>query len=201
MIKNGEKLFAIALGVFVSFITPKWTWANECNKKTLIETYATMLRSDQNLRYKYNDIKELEYRKLPFDEKEKEKIEEKIPEIDKKNQIMLNKLIKRCGWPGELDNKQATLTAFIVVQHADLDFQLKYYRLLKSANLRGEISNAFFALLEDRMLLRQEKLQKYGTQFVKKEDGTNVVAPVEDSDNLNRRRRDMGLDPLDGFPR
>ena len=64
---------------------------------------------------------------------------------------------------------------------------------MKAANERGEIPSNKFAWLVDRILVKQGKPQLYGTEF---EYGSNKVAPIADSGNLNARRKKMGFPPF-----
>ena len=65
--------------------------------------------------------------------------------------------------------------------------------MVSTANGRGEIPNDKFVWLIDRMLVKQGKPQLYGTEF---EYGSNKVAPILDPQNLNARRKKMGLAPM-----
>lgn len=172
---------------------PKFALADGCEKVALSETYAKMHRDDQALRGRYIQILEQENRNEHVDLKEKDQLEVTISNTDESNQLTLDKLIARCGWPGGLDKNRAAFSAFLIVQHAELDYQLKHLDLLKAANKRGEIPNRVFAMLVDRILVKQGKPQLYGTEF---EYGSNKVPPIADPKNLNRRRKKMGLPPF-----
>lgn len=69
--------------------------------------------------------------------------------------------------------------------------------MIEAAHARGEISSDHLAGLIDRILVEQGKPQRYGTEF---EYGSYKVFPIADPANLNRRRRQLGLPPLKGFP-
>ncbi len=62
--------------------------------------------------------------------------------------------------------------------------------MISAANGRGEIPNKHVVWLVDRILVKQGKPQLYGTEF---EYGSNKVAPILDTRNLNARRKKMGL--------
>ena len=67
--------------------------------------------------------------------------------------------------------------------------------------MTGEASKQNLALLEDRLLIRQGKPQRYGSQ-VETQNGVGLK-PTEDEANLDTRRASMGLGPicenLEGF--
>lgn len=181
----------------VSFtLLPGAAHSARCDDKKLALKYASMLGEDQALRGRYIQILELEHRKGAVDPAEKERIETAILAGDDKNQRELDRLIERCGWPGKLDGKRAARAAFFTIQHAELPYQLKYLPLVKAANGRGEISNEYLAWLIDRILVRQGKPQKYGSES---DFGSGELAPIEDSKNVNKRRKQLGLPPLTGF--
>ncbi|SDG50517.1 MULTISPECIES: DUF6624 domain-containing protein [unclassified Duganella] len=179
--------------VLASLLLPIFAHADECEKTALARKYAQMHSEDQALRGRYIKILESEHRKQTIDPNEKEQLEIKISDIDEANQRELDRLLAKCGWPGKLDGKRAAFSAFIIIQHAPLDYQLKHFDFVKAANERGEIPSNKFAWLVDRILVKQGKPQLYGTEF---EYGSNRVAPIADPDNLNARRKKMGLPPF-----
>jgi hypothetical protein len=79
-----------------------------------------------------------------------------------------------------------------VIQHAPLAKQEAYYPLVKKAYQVGEAEGSRLALLQDRINLRNNRPQLYGTQFryINKQQ---VLYPVADVDSLDVRRRRMGL--------
>lgn len=157
-----------------------------------------MLSDDQALRGRYIEILERENAKVSVDAAEKAKIEDLILAGDSRNQEELDRLIKLCGWPKSIDNGKAVRSAYFVIQHAPLPYQLRYLPVVRGANKRGEISNEKLASLEDRILVRQGKEQRYGTEF---QYGSNKIFPIHDSKNVNMRRKEIGLPPLKDFPR
>ncbi|MBB3219844.1 DUF6624 domain-containing protein [Pseudoduganella umbonata] len=172
--------------------------ADECEGSALASIYSRMLSDDQALRGRYIEILERENAKVSVDAAEKAKIEDLILAGDFKNQEELDRLIKLCGWPNSIDNGKAVRSAYFIIQHAPLPYQLKYLPVVRGANKRGEISNEKLASLEDRILVRQGRGQRYGTEF---QHGSNKIFPIHDSKNVNKRRKEIGLPPLSGFPR
>lgn len=167
--------------------------AGECDGERLARTYSSMHKDDQALRGRYIEILRKEHRGEKVDAKEKDRLEDVIYTSDTTNQKRLDELILRCGWPGKLDKNRAAFSAFIIIQHAPLEYQLKHFDLVKAANQRGEIPSDKFAWLVDRVLVKQGKPQLYGTEF---DYGTGAVAPIADPANLDQRRATMGLPPM-----
>jgi hypothetical protein len=174
-------------------LLPIHAYADECEHNALATEYAKMHSADQKLRGRYIKILEAEHRNEAVKLKEKDQLEVNISDTDTANQRALERLLSRCGWPGTLDMKRAAFSAFLIIQHAPLDYQIKYFEMVSAANSRGEIPNEKFVWLVDRILVKQGKPQLYGTEF---EYGSNKVAPIMDPQNLNVRRKKMGLPPI-----
>lgn len=181
--------------LWASLLLAPTAWAADCAPAALTRTYANMLRSDQALRGRYIAILEKEFRKEQVDTKAKARLEDRIWRGDQAHQRALDRLIARCGWPNGLDENRAARAAFFVIQHGELDYQLKYADLLKASHARGEIASKTYAQSVDRVLVMQGKPQLYGTEIAY---GSNKMAPVADPAHLNERRRTMGLAPLPG---
>lgn len=60
----------------------------------------------------------------------------------------------------------------------------------------GQVSNTNMAYLEDRIAVGEGKPQIYGTQFCTNSSGKLIPHPITDIENVDRRRRDVGLEPL-----
>lgn len=68
---------------------------------------------------------------------------------------------------------------------------------MRNAVKNGIASNSSLALLEDRVALRQGKKQIYGSQIgFDSETKLYYVMPLEDPDNVDKRRAEVGLQPL-----
>ncbi len=115
--------------------------------------------------------------------------------LDRKNQERLAAIVNRTGWPTiSRVGARASAVAFLIVQHAPLDYQLKYLPLIRAAVAAGEQKPSQLALLEDRILLRQGRPQRYGSQ-VNTSNGIRPF-PIEDEANLDKRRAEVGLKPV-----
>lgn len=120
-------------------------------------------------------------------------------EIDARNMAQLEEIIRRNGWPGKsLVGEDAGKAAFLILQHTDLTRQEKYLPLLKEAAKKGDARAADVAMLEDRVLVRRGKKQIYGTQVHSGHEtgGKLVLAPIEDEEHVDERRKSVGLMPL-----
>ncbi|TDQ06218.1 DUF6624 domain-containing protein [Pedobacter metabolipauper] len=117
---------------------------------------------------------------------------------DKDNLLKVNVIIKQYGWLGP---QKVGITGsqglFLVIQHADLKTQEYYLPMIRAAEKNGEILSSNLAILEDRICMRNGKKQVYGSQgFTDKETGKKYIYPIIDIDNLDERRKAMGMPPM-----
>ncbi len=87
---------------------------------------------------------------------------EQMVRIDAENQAYVAQLIGG-GMPEELSN-EAYEAIFLVVDHADIDFQKRYFKPLRAAAREGKLLQSSINTLRDRMLMRRNRRQLYGTQ-------------------------------------
>ena len=94
----------------------------------------------------------------------------------------------------------ALLAAFLVIQHAGKSLREKYFSLMKASAEKGDLQWNMVALMEDRMLMDKGEKQKYGSQVRKNmESGAWELYPVEDPKNINKRRAEVGLGPIEEY--
>ena len=91
------------------------------------------------------------------------------------------------------------MAAFLVVQHTDQSTQEYYLPFLKAAVEEGEARPQDLALLEDRVLMRQGKRQRYGSQLQENGNGGWKFYPIEDEVNVDERRKSVGLPPISEY--
>jgi hypothetical protein len=147
---------------------------------------------------------------LPKDQQKlaKDAMNAEIQKHDIANQKAMEALIPAEGWfKASTDGERATLTAFLIVQHATNDPQLMRDALprLKTAVDAREASAQWYALLFDRVAVEfDHKPQRYGTQL-NCVQGKWQLDKVDDPANLDARRKTLGLseneaDYLKHFP-
>jgi hypothetical protein len=110
----------------------------------------------------------------------------------------MKEIIKQIGWPTVSKvGKEISSSAWLLVQHADHDveFQKECLELMK-AEPETEVSKKDIAYLEDRICVNEDCPQIYGTQFTEKE-GRFMPRVIENMENLNERRKSVGLDTLE----
>jgi len=90
-------------------------------------------------------------------------IHDEMDSIDTKNQIYVSNLLDNHGWPDNLSDS-ANNAIFLVIDHGDKSYSEKYFEMVKEKAEQGIISKSDAAILEDRILMRANKPQMYGTQ-------------------------------------
>jgi hypothetical protein len=116
--------------------------------------------------------------------------------IDPENLARLRVIVAEYGWPGQgLVGKDGTEAAFLLVQHADLVFQKEMLPLVEAAYHAQQLPGQDYALLTDRVLVREGKRQRYCTQFQVR-DRDLIPDPIEDEAAVDERRADLGLPRL-----
>lgn len=115
--------------------------------------------------------------------------------------IKVVKILDERGWVGkDVVGSQASQALFLVIQHANLEYQQKYLPMMREAVKKGNAKASSLALLEDRVALRQGGKQIYGSQIsnhpITKKP---FVSPLEDPDNVDKRRASVGLGTLSDY--
>ncbi len=156
-----------------------------------------MQKDDQKYR---GEVDKIEKMSLAPDEMQKKvsALWEKQEKVDKRNIKRLAQIIDKYGWPGRsLVGKEGSFTAFLIIQHAELNYQKKYFPLLKESVSKGEADRDDAAFLEDRILTREGKNQVYGTQLHFNEVTKKLeLWPIEDEEGVDVRRASVGLEPI-----
>lgn len=156
-----------------------------------------ILEDDQKFRKQIGEIEN----KYGFQSKEMQELWEKMAEMDSINLIKVKAILDKQGWVGpDKVGEQANQALFLVIQHADLTTQQKYLPIMREAVKDKRASGSSLALLEDRVALREGRKQIYGSQIGRDNDtGNFYVLPLEDPDNVDKRRAEVGLDPLANY--
>ena len=120
---------------------------------------------------------------------------------DSLNLIKVKGIIDNYGWLGEdVIGTAGSRTLFLVIQHADILTQEKYLPALREAVKNSKAKKSQLALLEDRINVRHGRKQVYGSQIGQNpETFTYFVQPIEDPQNVDLRRKEVGLEPLQNY--
>jgi hypothetical protein len=128
--------------------------------KPLAAKLDSIYQEDQGPRYKFMDA---------VKNKEKASTIDSLRKIVmQKDQENLHKIKAILDQYGRLSPEQVGMNAsqalFLVIQHADLETQLTYLPMIRTAEKTGKILSSNLAILEDRINMRQGKKQVYGSQ-------------------------------------
>ncbi len=162
--------------------------------KPLMAQLESMLTEDQQYRMQTGDIEKKYGRNSPEMRAHGELIDQK----DSINRIQVLAILDQYGWLGpDVVGEDGNSMLFLGIQHANLAVQEKYLPMMREAVKNGRAAGSQLALLEDRVALRQGKKQHYGSQIGRDEStGIFYVCPLEDPDNVDQRRAEVGLKPL-----
>ncbi len=135
----------------------------------------------------------------PID-KDKLRVAGNVAEVDATLTAELKAIVAKDGWPTiALVGLDASNAAMLVLTHtADHAWQLSLLPQLETLADAGKIDGAGLALVIDKELVSEGKLQRYGTQF-KFVDGAMAMYGVEDPGGLDARRARVFLPPMDYY--
>ena len=188
-------LVASAAGAQVSEVSKSSIKEPACDWLQEVKRTNTWLERDQNGRKAAHMLHERKRRGEPVTDQQLAAAEDTVAVEASVLQGELDDLVARCGWPttSGYGDKAPQYAAFIV-QHADLPYQEKYLPMMQAAVDTKELAPRHVAMLVDRVLMRKNLPQRYGSQLTMK-DGNLVVYPIEDPDHVNDRRSQVGMVP------
>jgi hypothetical protein len=168
--------------------------------KPLVRILDTILDEDQKYRLALDDIDNDPMKSNEQRNKEKDELVEKQMKADGINLRKVRAILDKYGWlgPDEI-GREGNMTLFFVIQHSYYTVQEKYLPMLREAVKNKKAEPADLALLEDRVLLGRGKKQIYGSQLTTDATGKSRFSPIEDEANVNKRRAEVGLEPIEEY--
>jgi len=165
--------------------------------KPLVAILDSIYTEDQSYRHQIDEVEE----KFGRDSEEMKAHWKLINEKDSINLIKIEKILDEKGWLGaNIIGEQGNSTLFLVIQHSDIETQLKYLPMMREAVKEGNARGSSLALLEDRVALRQGERQIYGSQIGRdQETGEYFVLPLIDPENVDKRRAEVGLGTISEY--
>ncbi len=159
----------------------------------------SLLDEDQKYRLQIEGVE----KKYGRDSKEMRSLWKTISYKDSLNLIRITQILDQYGWLGrDVVGGQGNMTLFLVIQHSDQKTQEKYLPMMREAVRKGNAEASHLALLEDRVALAQGRKQIYGSQIdFDGATGKYFLSPIEDEPNVNKRRAEVGLEPLERYVR
>ncbi|GAA4966100.1 hypothetical protein GCM10023315_14130 [Algibacter aquimarinus] len=125
--------------------------------------------------------------------------------IYKKNHIINERKVKNIldsyGWPTkEMIGEQGNWTICNVIQHSDNEVRIQYLPMMRQAVKDKKLEPRFLVRAEDRIATERGDLQIYGGQMkYYPETKSFNLWPVLDPKNIDKRRAEIGLEPIAVF--
>ncbi|MDR2971764.1 MAG: hypothetical protein LBU83_07560 [Bacteroidales bacterium] len=165
--------------------------------KPLVAILDTIYQDDQKYRQELRSIED----KYGWESEEMKTQWKIISQKDSINLIKVKNILDERGWLGaDIIGGQGNMTLFLVIQHSDLGTQDKYLPMMREAVNKGNASASSLALLEDRVALGKGEKQIYGSQIGRdNETEEYYVLPLMDPDNVDKRRAEVGLEPIQNY--
>ncbi len=123
-----------------------------------------------------------------------------MEKMHKRNAKILNDIIDEIGYPTIAKvGEAASDAAWLIIQHAigQPAFMRKCLSLLEEAVNQEEANPMNLAYLSDRIATFEGKPQLYGTAYDWDDDGRLSPNPYDDMENVNERRKSLGLNSLE----
>lgn len=115
----------------------------------------------------------------------------------------LEAIFNQYGYPGyDLVHKNGEANFWLMVQHCDFApvFQQKILKAMLTQVQQGNAGRKHYALLTDRVRINTGKKQLFGTQIqYDLSIGKPYPKPLEDEANVDKRRKKIGLEPLNKY--
>ncbi|WP_299684251.1 BT_3928 family protein [uncultured Dokdonia sp.] len=112
--------------------------------------------------------------------------------LDTSNLRKIESILKAGIYPGKsLVGTPTNIAAWSVIQHSNKIPE--YLDLMKKAGKAGELPFRLVAMMEDRYLMNEGKHQIYGTQGMTYHNGEPFIWPIENPEEVNKRREEAGF--------
>jgi hypothetical protein len=164
--------------------------------RPLKQQLQAIFTTDQTPRFRLDSVGRVHGKGSP----EYQQIWPQLRKVDSINLVKIEQIIHQYGYPGKrlVGNIQAN-TTWLIIQHSPLSIQEKYLPMLQKAADDGEMAKSNMILLTDRIRMYKGQKQLYGTQVSLNATGQNSFYPIEDEVNVNKRRAEAGLEPLEEY--
>ena len=125
---------------------------------------------------------------------------QKLSQTDTRLTLELKQIVEEKGWPTiALAGIDASNAAMLILTHTpDHAWQRQILPQLQALADIGKIDPSPLAMVVDKELVAEGKLQRYGSQF-KYTNGEIAMYAVEDPGNLDQRRAKALLPPMDVY--
>lgn len=124
----------------------------------------------------------------------KAEYKQKYNEADSITFFQIDQILSTYGYPSSAVVGDAYIIPFYLLSFAPTALKEKHYHLLQSAVNKGILSPKSFAFFADKHRIAKGQKQLYGTQSYYNKDKKEIFYPSEDPDNLQQRRKSIGLE-------
>jgi len=133
--------------------------------------------------------------------KELGELSAQLAAVDEENLKYLKEMVTKHTWLSRsLVGQDGAKAAWLILQHSDKDreFQKQCLKVMEGLP-ENEVDKKDIAYLTDRVLVGEGKEQYFGTQIRTNEQGELEVAPLFEPENVDERRKRVGLPPLQEY--
>ena len=132
-----------------------------------------------------------------FESPQMDSLDRKITHFDSASLVYVKKILDKYGWVGKSKiGEMANQAIYTTIQHSpNPDDRVQYFPLLQESCEIGESQKSDMATMYDRIQIESSKNQLYGTQS-RMVEGQLELYPIEDAQNVNKRRKNVGLRKL-----
>lgn len=181
---------------FLTVLTLSIISCRTYNKTNLTENLSRMVGRDQ-------EIQNLIMNHATNDRTKLDSLNLLKKEIFETNYLNIKSIYEKIGYPSiSKYGKENSYNYWLLVQHCDNDiiFQEKVMNNMKKLVVKNDVNKKNYAYLYDRVMKNKGKKQLYGTQFsYLPPNHEPSVVNIEDSINVDTRRKEVGLEPLSEY--
>ncbi len=152
-------------------------------------------RSDQEVRYEFLAA----YNAQPRNQALVDSLVAQMQRVDSINQCAISEILDTRGFAGRDKVGDASAVYWLVIQHAPVEMQKKYFPLFVEAMERGDLARSQVAMMDDRIAMFEGRPQKYGSQIVENDRGERVIYQLLDPAQVDVWRKAMDLNPLSEY--
>lgn len=163
-------------------------------------------QSDNDFKEDAKTIEELTIKSLKLRQQVNPESEDQelIKEMKTLDSTLLNKVtlfLNEYGWKSKKEiGELANMGLFLGIQHSSKEEMKSFKEIVEKAYQENKIEKSSYALYIDRLRVRNDLPQVYGTQYYYDEKSASLrFNEIEDFENVNKRRRKVGLDKIEKY--
>jgi len=166
----------------------------------------TQDQSDNDYKDEVKTIEELTIKSLKIRQKVNPESENKelIKEMKTLDSTLLQKVtlfLNEYGWRSKKEiGDLANMGLFLAIQHSSKEEMESFKEIVEKAYIENKLEKSNYALYIDRLRVRNDLPQIYGTQYYYDENLASFrFNEIEDFENVNKRRKKVGLPKIEKY--